>query len=301
MLAICVPEVYIGSMKKKKIYILLAALVLTGVILTLRMVWFETSFLQVVDYSITLEKLPAEHDGLVIALLADLHVRRSHFENGLFDAVADAIQARKPDLVLLAGDYMRAKDRRSLLEMGKLSRAVSNWHGKYGTLAIAGNHDVYFEKAGNLAYIMNALKKGGAVELDNRGISLDIHGKPFQIFGVADRDDAWFRMGKIPESFDRSLPVFGIVHNPEDIYSTNNRFDMIFSGHTHRGQIRIPVFGERYLVLRYRGGWLGKGVRKYRDCVQVTTSGIGTSAWPLRLYNRPEVVFVTLRSPAVSR
>ena len=167
MLAICVPEVYIGSMKKKKIYILLAALVLTGVILTLRMVWFETSFLQVVDYSITLEKLPAEHDGLVIALLADLHVRRSHFENGLFDAVADAIQARKPDLVLLAGDYMRAKDRRSLLEMGKLSRAVSNWHGKYGTLAIAGNHDVYFEKAGNLAYIMNALKKGDTACLLN--------------------------------------------------------------------------------------------------------------------------------------
>ena len=301
MLAICVPEVYIGSMKKKKIYILLAALVLTGVILTLRMVWFETSFLQVVDYSITLEKLPAEHDGLVIALLADLHVRRSHFENGLFDAVADAIQARKPDLVLLAGDYMRAKDRRSLLEMGKLSRAVSNWHGKYGTLAIAGNHEAYFEKAGNLAYIMNALKEGGATELDNRGISLDIHGRPFQIFGVADRDDAWFRMGKIPESFDRSLPVYGIVHNPEDIYSVNNRFDMIFSGHTHRGQIRIPVFGERYLVLRYRGGWLGKGVRKHRNCVQVTTSGTGTSAWPLRLHSRPEIVFVTLRSPAVSR
>jgi predicted MPP superfamily phosphohydrolase len=288
-------------MKKKKNYILLAALVLTGVVLTLRMVWYETSLLQTVDYSITLEKLPAEHDGLVIALLADLHMRRECFESGLFDAITVAIRERNPDLVLLAGDYMRAKDRRSLLEMDKLSRAVSKWHGKYGTLAIAGNHDVYFEKAGNLAYIMNALKEGGVTELDNRGIALEIRGKPFQIFGVADRDDAWFRMGKIPESFDRTLPVYGMVHDPEDIYSVNNRFDMIFSGHTHQGQIRIPVFGERYLVLRFRGGWWGKGVRKHRNCVQVTTSGTGTSAWPLRLYNRPEVVFVTLRSPAVSR
>jgi predicted MPP superfamily phosphohydrolase len=108
-------------------------------------------------------------------------------------------------------------------------------------------------------------------------------------------------MGKLPESFDHTLPVFGIVHNPEDIYSVNNRFDMIFSGHTHRGQIRMPVFGEKCLILRFRGGWLGKGVRTYRNCVQVITSGIGTSAWPVRLYNRPEVVFVTLRSPAVSR
>lgn len=301
LLAICVPEVYIGGMKKKKIYILLAALVLTGVILTLRMVWYENTFLQTADYTVTLEKLPAEQDGLVIALLADLHVRRMCFESGLFDAVTEVIRERNPDLVLLAGDYMRAKDRRSLLEMGNLSRAVSNWHGKYGTLAIAGNHDTYFEKAGNLAYIMNALKEGGATVLDNEGISLEIHGRPFQIFGTADRDDAWFRMGKIPESFDRTLPVFGIVHDPEDIYSVNNRFDMIFSAHTHRGQIRLPVFGERYLVLRFRGGWWGKGVRKHRNCVQVTTSGTGTSAWPLRLYNRPEVVFVTLRSPAVSR
>ena len=288
-------------MKKKKIYILLAALVLTGGILFLRMAWYETTFLQTADYTVTLEKLPPEHDGLQIALLADLHLRRSCFENGLYDAVTALLQERTPDLVLLAGDYIRAKDRRSLLEVDNMRRTVSNWHGKYGTLAIAGNHDIFFERAGTTAYVMNALKDGGATVLDNEGIVLDIHGKPFQIFGVTDRDDAWFRMGLVPESFDRTLPVYGLVHSPEDIYSVNNKFDMIFSAHTHRGQLRMPVFGEKYLLIRFRGGWLGSGIRKYRDCVQVITSGIGTSAWPLRLYNRPEVMFITLRSPAVSR
>lgn len=288
-------------MKKKKNYILCGALVLTLVVLVLRMFWFEPAFLRVNEYSITLEKLPPEHDGLVLAVIGDLHIKQQCFDSGLYDAAASAIRERRPDLVLLLGDYLSVKDRNSLLVVDQMSQAVSKWHGKYGTLAIGGNHDYTREKAGNWLYVKKALEKGGIRVLDGEGLSLDIHGKPFQIMGIGDRENAWNRMHRIPETFDRNLPVYGLLHDPEDLYSVRNVYDMIFSAHTHRGQLRMPVFGERYLVLRFRGGWFGSGIRKHRNCTQFVTSGIGTSAWPVRHYNMPEVVFVTLRSPAVSR
>ena len=295
------PEVYIGTMKKKKTIILLASLVLTVIALILRMAWVETSFFRVNEYTVTLENLPPEHDGLTVAVMGDLHLKRASFENGFYDAVSEVIREKSPDLVLLLGDYLSAKDRRSLLEVDNMCQTVSKWHGKYGTLAIAGNHDVYFEKAGNLAYVEKALKKAGFTVLDGSGVSLDIHGKPFQIAGVADRENSWCRMGKIPADFDRSFPVYGMIHNPEEMYSVRNNYDMIFSAHTHRGQLRMPVFGERYLLLLYRRGWFGSGVRKHGKCVQFITSGLGTSAWPVRLYDLPEIAWVTLRCPAVSR
>lgn len=293
---------YIFCMKKKKRYILCAALLLTGMLFYWRITRYEVSALRVNDYTVTLEKLPPEHDGLLIAVLGDLHLRRMNFENGLYGAVAAVIQERQPDLVLLAGDYVGVKDPASLLEVDNMGQAVSKWHGKYGTFAIAGNHDAHREKAGNWRYISGALKKAGVTVLDGTCAAPVINGKPFQIAGIGDRDNSWSRLALFPEIFDKTLPVYGLVHDPEDIFSIRNtRFDMIFSAHTHRGQLRMPVFGERYLLLRFRGGWYGSGIRKFRDCTQFVTSGLGTSSWPLRLHNRPEAAFVTLRCPVVSR
>lgn len=295
-------KVYISPMKKKKTYILAAALLLTAVILYYRITWYEVASLRVNDYTVTLEKLPPEHDGLVLAVIGDLHVRRMNFENGLYEAVEQALRERKPDLVLLLGDYVSPKDSGSWLEVDNFGRAVSKWHGQYGTLASIGNHDVSLEEDGRWPRVKEMLEQAGITILDGTGMAPVINGKPFQIVGFGDRDSTWSRMDRIPDSFDKSLPVYGMLHDPEGVFSIRNTvMDMIFSAHTHRGQLRLPVFGERYLVLRFREGWRGSGLRKHRNCTQFITSGIGTSAWPLRLYNLPEVAFVTLRCPEFTR
>lgn len=259
----------------------------------------EPAMLHVTECSVELDRLPPEHDGLVIAVIADLHLRRQGFTSGLFDRVTEELRKRRPDIVLLGGDYVDARHRPSLLEVDNMGQLVTKWHGQYGTFAVAGNHDIYREKSGVWRYVADTLKKSGVTVLDGGGTSADIRGKPFQIAGCGDRADAWFRMGCMPE-FDRSLPVYGLIHNPEYLYSARNTFDMMFSAHTHRGQIRVPVFGEAVGNLRFRTGWLGCGLRRHGNCVQFVTSGLGMSSYPLRWHDVPEIVFITLRRP-VSR
>lgn len=285
-------------MKWKKIVIGMAVL-LTAALLEYRMLVFEPGLLRVAEHTVTLDRLPPEHDGLKVALIADLHLRRENFTSGLYDRVTEELRKRRPDIVLLGGDYIDARYMPSLLEVDNLGQLVTKWHGKYGTFAVAGNHDVYREAGGSWRFVSGALVRGGVTVLDGWGVSVDIRGKPFQIAGCGDRPDAWFRMGCMPE-FDRSLPVYGLIHNPEYLYSVRNTYDMIFSAHTHRGQVRFPVFGERALKLRFRTGWLGSGFRRHRNCVQFVTSGLGMSAWPLRWHNIPEIAVITLRRPAVS-
>lgn len=286
-------------MTKRKKYLLAASIVLTVVLWMLRIAVIEPAMLHITECTVALDRLPPEHDGLVVAVIADLHLRRSSYKSGLLDRVTEELRKRRPDIVLLGGDYVDARTPASLLEVDRMGQLVTKWHGQYGTFAVAGNHDIYREKDGIWAFIAKTLRKGGVTVLDGWGVSVDVRGKPFQIAGCGDRTDAWFRMGCMPE-FDRSLPVYGLIHQPVYLYSARNSFDMIFSAHTHRGQIRFPVFGEYACKIRFRTGWLGCGLRRHRNCVQFVTSGLGMSTYPLRWHNVPEIAFITLRRP-VSR
>ena len=281
--------------KRKKLLLAVSGL-LTAVLLAVRMQVLEPAMLRTTECTVTLERLPPEHDGLLVALIADLHLRRSGFESGLFDRVTAELRKRRPDIVLLGGDYVDLRHRPSLLEVDNMGRLVTNWLGQYGTFAVAGNHDLYQERSGVWRYIAETLTRSGVTVLDGGGVSADVRGRPFQIAGCGDRPDAWFRMGRMP-GFDRTLPVYGLIHDPEYLYSVRNVCDMIFSAHTHRGQVRLPVFGENACKVRFRTGWLGSGLRRHRDCVQFVTSGLGMSSYPVRWHNIADIVFITLRRP----
>ncbi len=281
-------------MKKRKICVLCAAFLLSTGIWIYRLTVLETAFLTVRRCTLEVPKLPAEHENLTVALLGDLHCRSVMFRNGFLKRITARLEELRPDLVLVAGDMLERCSPLTPEELDILAQTVTEWHGKYGTVVIAGNHEMWLSCRQNWKYLSERLRQKGVRVLEDENCRLPVRGKIFQIAGCSDHLEVWYQMKRIGAELDVSLPRYGIIHNPEFLYFRDNPFDVMFSAHTHAGQVRFPVFGSGFQALIFNG-WFGSGIRRYRNCVQFTTSGLGTSTLFARWYNMPEIALLTLR------
>jgi predicted MPP superfamily phosphohydrolase len=244
----------------------------------------ETAHAERVTFS--LPGLDPAHDGLRIAQLSDIHVG-PHTPPELVRAAIAEANAFAPDLVALTGDFLSRHpsdldDLRALL--GGLAAP---------TLAVLGNHDVAVDPAGTA----RVLRAHGYEVLENAWTRLRLRGAPLSVVGVGDHHTG---RADVPAAF-RGLPAgtspVVLAHGPKtaDRLRALGRPLLQLSGHTHGGQINLPVvtplllasLREPYARGRYRVG----EVRLY------VNRGIGTTAVGLRIRAAPEVTLATLRCP----
>jgi predicted MPP superfamily phosphohydrolase len=258
--------------------------------------------LQLIEIDIGLENLPASFDGLRIGHMTDIHagplVPRELIREGV-----DLVMGARPDLIVLTGDFMNGN--RGILRPNNGSfkqhhydyciEELQRLNAPFGVFGVMGNHDFWSGKKLAEA-IVEDLGSIGIRMLRNESVVLENGGDRLYLLGV---DDYW------QDSYDlkratRSVPREGcrilLSHNPdvnEDITRMQEHIDLVVSGHTHGGQIVLPVLGFPYLLSPFGQKYRAGLVRDHRRQTYISC-GLGAYLAPIRLNCPPDVSVLTL-------
>lgn len=193
------------------------------------------------------------------------------------DEVLENIQNFNPDLVILTGDIIdygtEDKIERSVYFLEKL-RSLN-----IKTYYITGNHE---EAGPNLDKFLSEIERLGITYLKNEGERLNINGNKVYLYGTSMFDFSYENYKADDESVNIILSHFS--KNVRDNYQGSE--DFIFSGHTHGGQVRLPIVGG--LVAPGEGFFpnYDKGVFKFKDSIIYIDSGLGNTFLPLRFMDQ---------------
>lgn len=236
-------------------------------------------------YSYTSEKIGESLNGYKIVHVSDLHNKEFGKDSS---RLISLISAQKPDMIIISGDLVDSRRTDIEAALTFASKAVEIAPTYYST----GNHEERFDD-NTMAYWLSSLEEIGVRVLENEAETVYVNNESFVIYGLKDGSE-W----DVSDVFgDTDKLKLMIAHKPHFIerYSTWNP-DLVFSGHVHGGQIRIPFLGgllssERIFFPKYC-----EGVHKVNNTTLVISRGLGNSIIPIRINNRPELVVVTLES-----
>lgn len=227
--------------------------------------------------------LPAALEGMLACQLSDLHVDRDEDLERLVLAIG-AVNAQRPDLVFLTGDYFTGPETMRRYLAG-FRDAVSALKPRLGVFAVAGNHDHW----SSVERISGALEQAGVRVLANESHRLDVRGESLVVVGI---DDLWSRRAEPSRAFARVRPgecTIVLAHNPDTaLYTRHLKPGVMLSGHTHGGVVRLPFYGSPLRLLRI-GKQFYAGLNRYRDFYIYTNRGLGTYWLRIRINCRPEV------------
>ena len=253
-------------------------------------------------FETTLRDLPAAFDGLRVAFLSDTHHGPFVPLAYLADVVEMANELR-PDVVLLGGDYVQRR-RAAFVHLGRDHRryirpgidVLADLRAPLGRFAVLGNHDYRTDPV----LARRALRDAGFTDLTNAGVWLERpSGARLRIAGVDDCRTGRPRLRQALGDLRAGEACLLLTHNPDYVERVRDaRVDLVLSGHTHGGQVVLPLVGAPMVPSRYGQKYRAGLVQGPRARVLVTT-GVGTIGPPVRFRCPPEVVLITLRSPYV--
>ena len=238
--------------------------------------WFEPQALQ-------LERLPllTSLPGGKVRLLqiSDLHL--SSFNN-YFEKVAKKVVSLQPDLIVLTGDYLEEeRNIRGVLSFLKKLKA------KHGIYAVQGNWEYWSRLEGE--NLRRHFAGAGVKLLINERADLEINGRAISIFGL-DYPSSIDHLHRLQKEVDPQRFNLLLSHVPAFAHEQlNEHVNLILSGHTHGGQVRLPFLPPFYLP-RYSGRFVSGFYQVSQHRIPLYVSrGIGTSVLPLRFLCRPEI------------
>jgi predicted MPP superfamily phosphohydrolase len=246
--------------------------------------YVEPHWIESPEVRVRIPALPAGFEGMRIALVADVHVG-PHLGSKEVDQLIGVVEAARPDAVVLLGDYVA----RDPFDTAVFASGLSRLQPARGIYAVLGNHDHWQDPE----LVSSILSSGGAKVLRNRGVALESSDGRLWIAGVDDirlgRPSIPLALAGARESDSKIL----LVHNPMLVRSAEaSAFDLILAGHTHGGQVQLPLVGPLILPISDRS--LTQGLIK-RDASQLyVTRGVGVGTPPVRFGARPEIPIIVL-------
>ncbi len=250
----------------------------------------EPRRLEVVRPELTLPRLAAAFDGYRIVQIGDLHLD-DWSEPVRLHRVVEMVNAEGPDLVVVTGDFASYSARR--LDTRRLVGALRRLSAPDGVLAILGNHD-YLTDVG---LIRRCIREAGLTELLNESVTLGREDSELHVAGIDDVMEGRSRLDLVLQDLPASGAAVLLAHEPDfaDVAAATGRFDLQLSGHSHGGQVRVPLLGKAVLPpfsQRYT-----RGLHRVGGMLVYTNRGLGTVHARLRFGCRPEITALTLRAP----
>lgn len=248
-------------------------------------------------FTLPTPRLPLEIESLSILLVSDLHVGdRPHASLTALDRLAGA----RPDMLIAAGDLVESE--RFISDVGE---RLARIEPRLGAFAVWGNHDAMGRPQGRalgwvrhetrpLSDMESGLAAHGIQTLTNRAVRLAINEAPLQLVGVG---DTHVGLCDVDAAFAEVVPeVFTVLiaHNPDTAFALGaRRVDLTLSGHTHGGQIALPIVGPLTLRTRRR---LPQpcGLMYVYGRPLIISAGVGTAGVPFRLNAPADVVNLCL-------
>jgi predicted MPP superfamily phosphohydrolase len=244
---------------------------------------------------VVLPDWPAGATPIRIALLSDIHIGNAAMDEGRLTRIVGQVDAARPDLIVLAGDFIVGHRPGSSAALApRLTAPLAGLHAPLGVFAVLGNHDHW---TGATA-VVRALGRAGIATLSNRAVSRG----PVTVVGV---DDAFSGHADVPRAMAaaRGRPGARVIvsHSPDVLPSLRaGDGHVVLLGHTHCGQIvwphgqplaaYSPFNGSRLFDPRYRCG-----VIRDPDRTVVVTAGVGSGTVPIRLGAPPDWWLVTVK------
>ncbi len=222
--------------------------------------------------------LPPALDGLRVGILTDLHHSALVSEEHIREAV-QVLMAQRPDLVVLLGDYVSWADRRYI---GGCAEALGGLAAPHGVFAIVGNHDD--ERA-----MPRALAAHGVQTLLDARTDLRMRDEAIALAGMRfwSRKDVSHVLAGAPGA------TVLLAHDPRRFTEAADAgVPLVLSGHTHGGQIVLPLVGA-VMARKYP---IAQGLLVQGRSALFVSRGVGTVLVPVRLNCPPEAAVVTLRS-----
>ncbi len=230
-------------------------------------------------------------DGFTVCQVTDVHYGTA-IGSAYMKKVIETANSLKPDLIALTGDYIEGEKR----NVGPVVRLLKDLKARVGVVTILGNHDHYAGKG----YAEDVFASNGLRPLQNGHVIIEAGRGALCIAGVRDyledRPDVKEALKGVPIDIPRIL----LSHHPDysEELPPDERIDLVISGHTHGGQVRLLSSFAPILTSRYGQKYSGGLVRLDRkDGARVYVSrGIGVSILPVRFNCPPELTLLTLKT-----
>ena len=278
----------------KRLLLFVSILVLTCIAIC---IYFGNTALEVSEYEIVSDRIPQSFDGFRIAQVSDLH--NKDFGEG-YGQLLTLLSKINPDIIVVTGDLIdsRQTDLDVALEFawqaGKIARVYY----------VSGNHEARVPEYEDLKI---GLVKAGVVILENQKVELTRDGESITLMGINDpsfQEDYLFGDSESVarqaiENLQNESDGYTILlsHRPElfDLY-VESEMDLVFSGHAHGGQFRLPFIGG--LVAPNQGFFPKYDAGQFTEAntTMIVSRGVGNSIIPVRFHNRPEIVLVNLNT-----
>jgi uncharacterized protein len=253
----------------------------------------EPNEVEVVPVALDLPRLAPRFDGYRIVQISDLHAD-GWMTPGRLLGLVKLVNAQAPDLVMITGDFATYSPffPSMIRHVPGFVAPLGRLRAPDGVMAVLGNHD----HKTNAAVVRQVLAAGGVVELCNTVKSLRRADAALHLCGVDSALKGVVRLDRVLEELPEGGAAILLAHEPDvaDASAETGRFDLQLSGHSHGGQMFLPVMrtiaaprlSRRYLSGLYQVG----GMLLY------TNRGLGSHP-RLRVGCRPEITVFTLRSP----
>lgn len=257
-----------------KILIVIAVIALLTVF-----VYYNNTHLVITEYDYTNAKLPEGIDGYCIVQISDLHNAKFGKDN---EKLLEKIRICSPDIIVITGDMVDCSGHTNIPIALSFASAATDICPVY---YITGNHEYYLSEEQRNTFL-SGLMASGVIILNSESLEL-VEG--VRLIGLDDND--------LFHDFSNLVATeeFNIVlaHEPQRIknYASSNA-DLVFSGHAHGGQIRLPIIGGLAAPDQGFNPEYSEGLIHYNNTDMIISRGLGNSAFPFRIFNYPEIVCV---------
>jgi predicted MPP superfamily phosphohydrolase len=233
-----------------------------------------------------------------IGVLTDLHAVEPWMPVSRVASIVGALNALKPDLIVLLGDYVNALSARyttGIVPPALWAAALGRLKAPLGVYAVLGNHDWW---SGEVPAIREAMNAEGIRLLENAAVPINWKGGRFWLAGLGDQlafrsrggaDDLQGTMRQVGED----APVVLLAHEPDIFPQVTAEVALTLAGHTHGGQVYIPLIGRPAVDGPYAYGHIREEGRH-----MIVSSGLGVSHLPVRFLVPPEIATVTISGRA---
>ena len=267
---------------RKKLIVFAVIAIILGILL----VWGNNA-LQITNYNYSSELIPENFDNFKIVQISDLHNKR--FGKNA-ERLTRKIKKCKPDIIVITGDLIDSNH----TNIDNALDAAEAFTEIAPTYFITGNHEKWLDDD-DFDTLIKGIENLGITILDDSSVEIKKDDSSFTLCGLDDEsltDDTLNTLLKESSSDFKLL----LAHEPQffDDYSASDA-DLVLSGHAHGGQIRIPfthigiIAPDQYFLPEYSEGKFSKN-----DTTMIISRGLGNSIIPFRIFNRPEIVCISL-------
>ena len=281
-------------MNRMKRVLFVVAFVL--VVLILWTLWGNTA-LELNEYEVVSDRIPQGFEGFRIAQVSALH--NAEFGEGN-EKLIQLLSQADPDIIVLTGDLIDSRHTDIEIALVFARQAVKIAPVYY----VSGNHESRVREYEDLKI---GLAEAGVVILENQKVQITREGGSITLVGIGDpsfQEDYLFGDSESVarqaiDDLQNESDGYTILlsHRPElfDLY-VDTGMDLVFSGHAHGGQFRLPFVGGRVAPNQGFFPKYDAGQFTEENTTMIVSRGVGNSIIPLRFNNRPEIIVVTLNN-----